>query len=339
VRLMTLLLLCGCAQVTSLNLRRHQFGMQPTKIIWFQIAGLDAEHLALVRFGLPTVDNKTELENSLCLGRAWSFNLQKLRPSAGESFVSQVTGKKDVAGTCEDWGLKPIWNYLSPFGYKNGIVEVGASPKESWGSGSACGDSWREFLGKSTLWMMGAAGTQDSIPYLPSEAQAYDQGKVYWDRSCNALGCGTSLSSVLASLYPSFAKSSQRHVFIVRDFTFAAALATKKVSQAREILRELDKSIGVFMRATSNSDDILVLVSGGAAIDLDFPAEGTQWQQFERSDKNIYPRQGELSVPVFAHGARAENFCGLYEESQIFERILSSPKQQGLELKVINPFN
>lgn len=339
MKLLALLLLCGCAQVTSLNLRRHQFGMQPTKIIWFQVAGLDAEHLALVRFGLPTVDNKTELENSLCLGRAWSFNLQKLRPDAADSFMAQVTGKKDVAGTCEDWKLKPLWNYLSPFSYKSGIVEVGASSKESWAGGASCGASWKEFLGQSTLWTMNAAGTPESTPYLPSETPNYSAEKIYWDRSCNALGCGTSLSSVLASIYPGFAKGSKRHVFIVRDFTFASALNAKKASQAREILRELDKSIGVFMKAAGNSDDILVIVSGGASIDLDFPTEGVQWQHFEKNEKNIYPRQGELSVPVFAHGARAENFCGLYEESQIFERILSSPKQQGLELKIINPFN
>lgn len=335
--IVTLALLCGCAQVTSLNLRRHQFGMQPVKIIWFQVAGLDEEHLAMLRFGYPTVDNKTELENAVCVGHAWSFNLYHLRPTAASSFVAQLTGKKDIKATCEDWKQRPLWNYLASHGFTSGIIEVDARANESLASSRDCEDG-QKFLGESTLWLMQPSSPANTTPYLPSEAQTYKPG-VYWDRSCNSRGCGSTLSSVLASLYSPFNKRAGKHVFIVRDFSFLHALERKDIVAAREILRDIDRGVGAFMRAAEGKDDMLVVVSGGGAVDLDFPAEGKDWQQFEKTGAQAYPRRGELNIPVFAQGARAENFCGIYEESQIFERVLSGPKQQGLELKVINPFN
>ena len=335
--LLSFMILVGCAQMTSLNLRHHQFGMQPTKIIWFQVAGLDEEHLALLRFGYPTVENKTVLENAVCVGQAWSFNLYSLRPTPALSFVSQLTGKKDLKNSCEDWKHRPIWNYLGGRGYGSGIIEVDAKASESLVAARECDDG-QKFLGDSTLWLMQPSAPTNTTAYLPSENQQFKSG-VYWDRSCNSRGCGTTLSSVLASLYTPFSKRSSKHIFVVRDFSFLHALERKDLVAAREILREIDRSIAPFMRSAEGKDDMLVIVSGGGAIDLDFPAEGKDWQQFEKSGANAFPRRGELSVPVFAQGARAENFCGMYEESQIFERVLSGPKQQGLELKIINPFN
>jgi len=91
-----------------------------------KVAGLDAEHLALLRFSGNTVESRTEMEGALCAGRAWSFNLYDLRPSAAASFPAQTTGKKDVRGSCDDWNLRPLWNYLAPYNYKTGVLEIGA---------------------------------------------------------------------------------------------------------------------------------------------------------------------------------------------------------------------
>jgi hypothetical protein len=333
-----LLLVASCAQVTSLNLRRHEFGRQPSKVVWFQVAGLDAEHLALLRFGGNSIESRTEMEGALCAGRAWSFNLYDLRPAAAASFLAQTTGKKDVRGSCEDWSLRPLWSYLAPYNYKTGVLEIGAPEASSWSS-TACGKPAANFRGQSTLWVMGPKAPAGSVPYLPSEQQDFEAGKVYWDRSCGPIGCGTNLGSVLSALYPPFAKNTKRHVLVVRDHSYARALEARDYRAATEILREIDKSVGLFMRAAETGDDMLVLVSGAAAVDLDFPAAGKEWQQFMLKGTHMAARHTELSSPVFAHGARAENFCGVYEESQIFDRILSGPKQQGLELKIINPFN
>lgn len=336
--LVLILAVWGCAQVTSLNLRRHQFGRQPTKIVWFQVAGLDHEQLAMLRFGLPTVADQTALEGSLCTGHAWTFNLYRLRPTAQASMLSQLTGKKDIAGTCEDWRLKPVWGYLSANGYKTGIMEVDARNDESLLASKACGEKGAEFLGDSMLWSMRASMPMGSESYLPVVAQDYRPGKTYWDKTCGPNGCGSALHTALNSLYGQFSRNSGRHLFVVRDFSLKHALEKQSINQARDALREIDKAIEGFYRLTNTYQDLLVIVSGAASIDVDFPEEGAQWKQFDLKGSNAVVRKGELSIPVFAQGARAENFCGFYEEAQLFERLLSGPRQQGLELKIINPF-
>ena len=89
-------LLSSCAQVTSLNLKKHEFGKLPTKIIWLQVAGLQPEHIAMLKFDYPDRDTKTAFENSLCIGSAWEYNLFDIRPSAKSGFLSQITGKKNI---------------------------------------------------------------------------------------------------------------------------------------------------------------------------------------------------------------------------------------------------
>ncbi len=320
-------------------MRRHQFGGQPSRIIWFQVAGLDHEQLAMLRFSYPTASERTTLESSVCLGQAWSFNLYHLRPQPLESMLTQLTGKKDITGSCQDWRLTPIWGYLSQHGYKAGIMEIDASGKESLLTANSCGDEGSAFLGESTFWVMRAENPLGAEPYLPAVGQEFRAGKVYWDKTCNAQGCGSALRSSLTSIYTQFSKNSSRHILLVRDFSLKHALERKNFMAAREALMEIDKTAESFYRLAENNADVLVLVTGAGAVDIDFPAEGADWQKFDLKGTEALPRRGELTAPVFAQGARAENFCGMYDEAQIFERILSGPKQQGLELKIINPFN
>ncbi len=332
-------MLCfGCAQVTGLNMRRHQFGRQPTKIIWFQVAGLNHEQLAMLRFGFPSSSDKTALESAVCVGQAWSFNLYKLRPTVHQSMMSQVTGKKDLAGTCEDWNLKPLWDYLDSNSYKTGILEVDSRQDESLLGSVACGEKPQGYLSETILWLMRAENPLGAESYLPAVNQDYRAGKVYWDKTCNAQGCGSGLRMSLGSIYRHFSKNASKHMLLIRDFTLIHALERKNFVAAREALREIDKTAESFYQASDDRDDMLVLVSGAGSVDIDFPAEGKDWQKFDLRGEGALPRRGELISPVFAHGARAENFCGIFEESQMFERVLSGPKQQGLELKIINPF-
>jgi hypothetical protein len=71
---------------------------------------------------------------------------------------------------------------------------------------------------------------------------------------------------------------------------------------------------------------------------MDLPDEGRTWSEFEKNKIQPQMKRSKLTNLVIANGARSENFCGLYEDSQIMERILSGPKQLGLELKFLNPF-
>lgn len=340
MRLVLLLFIfAGCAQITSLNLRKHHFGRLPTKIIWLQIAGLDHEQLAMLRFSFPTDAQKTSLESAICTGHAWSYNLYHLRPKTLESQLTQLTGKKDVSGACTDWKHKPIWNYLTANNYRAGIIEVDAKPEESLLSVRNCPNDGKDFLGSSIFWSMSTTPVSGSQSYVPSVPQEYVDGQVYWDKTCGNNGCGIELRQSSQLLYGQFSKNSSRHIYIIRDFSLKHALEKQNFLAAREALSEIDKTVEDFYNLASSKAEVLVLVTGASSVDIDFPHEGKDWQGFELKGANAMSRKGELTVPVFAQGARAENFCGFYDEAQIFERILSGPKQQGLEFKVINPFN
>ena len=101
--------LVSCAQVTSLNLKKHEFGQQPNRIVWFQIAGLDEEHLSMLRFG-QNQGALTSFEYALCVGKSWDYSLSQLRNSAPIAFMNQVTGKKSSKNTNLDYRGK--WQQL-----------------------------------------------------------------------------------------------------------------------------------------------------------------------------------------------------------------------------------
>lgn len=336
--LFLLSVLVGCAQVTSLNMRRHQFGRYPAKIVWFQVAGLAHEHLAMLRFGLPTLGDRTSFEQSTCTAQAWSFSLTELRPHVAASMLAQSTGKKDQKKTCEDMRHRPIWNYLEGNGFKSGIIEIGALDDESLLAAKTCGKAGKEFFGDAVFWSMAPAKPAGASEYLPQRPQEFKAERHYWDASCGPKGCGSSLQTAVSSLYGQFARNADRHVLIVRDFSYRHALRRSDFTAAREILREIERTVAAFYQAAESRSDVLVVVSGAASQELDFPAQGRDWQSFDLKGTGVQSRLSDLLVPVYAHGARAENFCGFYEENQIFERVLSGPRQQGLELQVINPF-
>jgi hypothetical protein len=336
--LILLLAFVGCAQVTSLNLKKHQFGLQPTKIVIFQIAGLHPEHLAMLRFSAPTIADVTALENSMCTGVAWSFNLYSLRPKSHESMLAQLTGKKDIKGECSDYQHQSLWSLLGA-NYKTAILEIGARDEESLLASKNCHNEAQDFTSRAIFWTMRPQMPKQAKEYVPSVAQKFESGEVYWDKTCRMQGCGASIRTSLSSLYSQYQKNVPNQLIIVRDFSFKHEIDRKNFNGAREVLSELDKAIEAFYSMARQRSDMLVVVSGAGSIDLDFPHQGKEWQRFDLKGSDITARRGELWTPVFAVGARAENFCGFYEENHLLERILSGPKQQGLELKVINPFN
>ena len=118
---------------------------------------------------------------------------------------------------------------------------------------------------------------------------------------------------------------------IVRDFSFERALAQNKIGKAREILLELDSLHFNIKKVMLNKDkETLVLVTSTAARPIEFPNQGKQWKSYEKAGKNIIYKKPSLISSAWAWGSRAENFCGFYEESQIFSRFSSPFKGQGL---------
>lgn len=335
MKFLLLLFLVGCTQVTSLNLRKHQFGIMPTKIIWFQVAGLEQEQIAMLRFN-KTGEQRTAFEENLCIGSTWNYNLYDIRNSARNSFLSQITGKKNVKNSCEDSKLTPIWNYIYKNGYSTVILESGATKEESLLSFNECGDNGRKYL-EAVNFYSRSTPPDASLTYYHSEEIPFYAGKTYFNRSCGKHDCGSSLLEDFFALNERTQKMSQKHLIIIRDFSFLHALENKDIKKARAILSDLERTYAEALNLT-NSNDYLVMLTSGDSRYVEMPKQGKDWFQFEKESKNVEVKRAKLTNLVLATGARAENFCGMYEDAQVFERILSGPKQQGLELKVINPF-
>lgn len=332
---LALLFLIGCTQVTSLNLKKHQFGVQPTKIIWFQVAGLEEEQIAMLRFQEPA-ERRTAFENNTCLGNTWNYNLYNLRNSAYSTFLSQLTGKKNIKQDCEDSSLKPIWSYLGTNGYNTGILEVSASPTQSLVALSSCPES--TFLDNVYFWLRQAPPAA-SETYIYSQNLQMKPNKFYYDRTCSAKSCDSSITDNFKAITTQMERTSPKLLFVLRDFSYLMALEQKDFVRARNILADIERAYGEALNLSKQSDDYLVLLTTGESKFVDMPDAGKSWYEFEKKGSGAHAKRTKLTNLVLASGARSENFCGIYEDGQVFERILSGPKQQGLEFKIINPFN
>lgn len=327
--------LLGCAQVTSLNLQKHQFGKIPTKIVWIQVAGLSAEHLAMLKYAYPSAKTKTAFEQSLCMGNTWEYSLYDLRPNAQAGFLSQLTGKKNIKNSCDDYGLKPVWDYLSPQGYRVGIFEGETSAEESLLKSLSCKEH-QDYLDNTVFWKMGKTAEKKS--FHANEKQKYAVGEIYYDKSCSSGECFTTLSRNVEQTFREFERSSKNFLYVIRNFKYASYLKQKKIAKAKAELSELNAILGNFQKLAQKDSNLLILVSSASAIEVDFPKAGREWQRYERSGKHIRSINRKLLSTLFVSGARAENFCGVYDQSEIMSRIFSGAKQQGLEFSIINPF-
>jgi hypothetical protein len=334
--LAVLLLFCSCAQVTSLNLKKHQFGVVPTKIIWFQVAGLEEEQISMLRFR-EAGERRTAFEENTCIGKTWAYNLYDIRNPASKIFLAQMTGKKNIAGNCSDAEIRPIWSYLQGNGYLSGILETGASPEQSLLNFNQCGESGISFLSNLHYWVRGEP-VKDASFFHYAEKIPFKKDQVIYDRTCSSRGCGSTITDDVTSIYEAIAKSSSKHLLIVRDFSYLKALEKKDIPEARRILSDIELAYDQMLKNAADSSEHLILLTTGDSRFMDMPDQGKSWFEFEKNSSNAQVKRSKLTNLVLASGARSENFCGMYESGQIFERILSGPKQQGLELKIINPF-
>ncbi len=331
-----LLFILGCAQVTSLNLKKHQFGILPTKIIWFQIAGLEEDQIAMLRFQ-DNGEKSTSFEDNACIGKAWSYNLYDIRTKAEANFLAQMTGKKNIKLNCEDAENRPIWSYLATNGYNTGILEIGSTQKQSLVSLNQCGEKGLVFLSSLYFWLK-KEPVPGSQTYHYTEQIPFNPNQLVYDKTCGAKSCGSSISEDMNAIYSIFEKLSYKNMFIVRDFSYLAALERKDFVKARDILRDIERAYRIALDTAEKNSDRLILLTTGDSRFVDMPDQGKQWFEFEKNGSNVQTKRAMLTNLVLASGARSENFCGMYENAQIFERILTGPKQQGLEFMLINPF-
>ncbi|MFZ4713960.1 MAG: hypothetical protein ACOYL6_09625 [Bacteriovoracaceae bacterium] len=325
----------SCSQVHTLNYNKHAFNTTPSQIIWFQIAGLSDEHLAFLKYSLPSSNTKIVFEDMSCSARLWNYNLYNLRPDAHQGFLSQLLGKKNIKGTCEDYEQEPIWDYLDKVGYQSAILESGTGSKMSLDQTETCQETSKKFLSKVALWRM-FEGKSDSEKFHFSENSNVEKGKIYFDKSCRKENCYSSLFSNTQALYEKLKRKNLSTMLLIRDFSFGESLNRKEITMAKDRLIEIERTISYFVEKASVDQEMMVLVTSSAPVSLEFPNAGKNWSEFDKKGSQIIFHQTSLISPVYAYGARAENFCGLIEEAQVLERVLTSPQKTSVGLPFFN---
>jgi len=332
--------LISCARVQTLNLQPHVYSERPKHIVWIQIAGFTEGHLPLLRFNVTDAGHKTNMEQVDCVGKMWNYNLYQLRPEASRSFISQMTGSKNIKGTCEDYEAKAASTYLENIGYEVSFLESGASAEQSLEKSLGCSNNNTVDLNKMRFYKTGALAAsalktfhyQDS-PDLVTESM---QPGLYQDRSCQKGICYSSLSNNFKTLWTRLTKDRLKTFFIVRDFNFQNALKKKDLTLAKETLLELDRIIGSL--PVDKADEILVVISGAESLPMEFPLQGKEWADFEKTGKNVIYKNTALMSPVLARGAMAENFCGIFDESEMLKRMIYKPEGKKFNWDSVNPF-
>lgn len=326
-----LTLLSSCAQVGSLNLRDHQFGVFPTRIIWIQVAGLHEEHLPLLRFEAPTTRDLTSFENVNCFGKMWTYNLYQIRPKPYQGLWSQLTGSKNIKGQCSDFKFRPVWKELLESRYQVGILETG--PADSEGTYALDDDkncpAKKEILHSVYLWEMRPKEKASNLFHIHDRPQ-FSPGITYYDRSCQLGGCYTDLSRNVEYLFGQFKRNTGHYLFMIRDFSLYTALRNKDLDKAKEILLQLEKIYAYFLNFQKSDTSMLILLTSSSPLNFEYPEQGIDWKKLMEKGEPVLYKNSSLLAPVWAKGARAENFCGLFEESELYYRLLEGPSRPKL---------
>lgn len=333
----------GCARVQTLNLESYNYAERPHHIIWFQIAGFSEEHIPLLRFNVPEVSYRTSIEKVNCFGKMWSYNLYDLRPLSSASFLSQANGSRNIKGQCSDYEARPVWDLISDIGYSASIFESGANQEQTLTKALSCSPNNALDLKKLRYYKMDVNNGGDAsaekkwFHYQDSASTIQENLKpgIYYDKSCQKNLCYSSLSNNLKTLWGQVVKEQPHSFFLVRDFNYLKALKNKDITYAKETIQEIERIVS-WVKAQKRND-VLVLITGAESLNIEFPKDGKEWADFERSGKNLIFKNSSLMSPVFASGPMSENFCGIFDESEMLKRVMHRPEKRKLDWKLLSP--
>lgn len=335
LKLFILLLIVSCSKVETINLKKHKYNKDPQRIVWIQVAGLSEEHLALERFTRPALDIGSAFEESHCFGKMWNFNLYDLRPDSSRGFLSQIFGTKNITDQCRDFENTPMWSYFKKIGYRVGVLESGVKDHQSLVKAWKCSDKNTSLDKITSLWKMSDSSNHEAERFHFQENIPFKEGHIYYDKSCKGGICYASLFNNATKIYQSTKSSTLRSLFVIRDFNLEEAIYRKDIESLRSQLREVEKTYNFFMAEAKKDPSLLVVLSGSGTRNIELPKSGKQWEEFDKKGRFVLYKRNSLMSPVFARGPRSENFCGIYEESNIYKRFLWSSKDRSSPLELL----
>jgi hypothetical protein len=345
----------SCVQSPTIGLNPHQFNYAPQKVIYFFLPGLDYSHLEF-----SFVDQAAQLKGLvyrkfICQGQAINYNLKDLRPLPLSVLLMQMTGKLNQDATqCDAWkgttftqafkeydGSKDN-RFFSLSSNKNRAkgdfpifwVESGVNLDNSLLRSQSCpGEKWTDSLHYFLLNHRIPIAQDTKFKLEPYQMWGTDQRPALgfkMETSCQeqktgAKKCINSKKEMFQKLTQKLA-SDKRYAFVWSDFDLMAAISEKNWKDVYRILDEYQDLLN-FAVATASSET-LILVTAASSMPLLYPPEGNAWQEMGQNDKASQKKwswvknNSSFGSPVFSYGASAENFCGIYESSEVYYRIL-----------------
>ena len=333
------LIVSSCSRVATLNQKRHQFGKKAKYLVWMQIAGLSEEQLALFKFNKSDNVETLSFENAKCSGDLWAFNAFELRPSSKNGFTSQLTGSKNITGQCGDIEQNPLWTYLDKVGFRNLLIESPGTGKNSLATYNNCPKANEFFSNLQFFRMENSSDLKDAKFFHYQESLPSENGQ-YFDKTCKDGTCYVSLVSNIKSIWDKTLKQSKDPFsLIIRDFNYAEKVKQGRILEAREIFIELEKLHSFFQKeAKEKGLKLTLLVSTSGVKQWEFPKEGKEWARFEKNGRFTTFRNQSLVSSVWASGPGSENFCGIFEESEMLRRILWRDEGQVFSLENFKSF-
>ena len=325
----------GCTQIHTLNLVDQNYNNSPREIVWLQVAGLDEEHLAMLRFSYDNSKKVTSFETMPCIGKMWNYNFFEIRPKARNSFITQITGAKNIKNTCDDYEKKPFWKFFGLSDFHVGVIEVGSRKNESFEEAWSCGTKGKNFTEDMTLWRMYKSESTPTNKQFHYQENIPGEKQIYYDKSCENDTCYSTLFENTKSIYKRFKQSKDR-ILIIRNFSFRNYLKAGNILRAKDELSEIDKIINYFIQMQRLKKDLMVILTTAENIPIELPRKGREWIKFQKSGKNILFRNPSLMSSVFVSGPGAQNYCGFFEESELSKRILWEPDVQKIKFNLFN---
>ncbi len=328
-------LLSACAPSATIGLKSQRMHEVPLKIVWLQIPGLSEEHFAFLRFNNISAANLTSFEESICWGKLWNFNLYQIRPTTQQGLLAQVMGSTNLTDTCADYQHRPIWSYLQELGFKTAALEIQTPESSSLAAAEKCPAS--SFLHGLALWRMAKAPAKSKeVKYFHYQDKKFSWATgISYDRSCQQDQCFANPIDNFWYLHERLMTASS-YFLLVRDFSYQAALAKHQFKKAQAILAEWEKVYASLLSLAKQDASLLVVLSSTSAVGLEFPAAGQAWPNLEKTGTGITYHRPLLTSLALASGASAENFCGIYQEASLMERMLWFMDKRGVDKQIKN---
>ncbi|MDH4467632.1 MAG: hypothetical protein QE271_06195 [Bacteriovoracaceae bacterium] len=338
----------SCVQQPTIGLNTHQFNYFPGRVIYFFLPGLD---FSQVEFGFVDdgVKNSKNTNNifrkSVCIGQTINYNLTDLRPSPLSVLLMQLSGKINQDDSkCSAWEGSIFAGPYREFdgseknrffqssvssAYKGKKefpvfwLESGVSDESSLIKSKKCeGEQWTKSIHYFLL--NSNADTSQLKSYQMWIQNVKPPVGFYRENSCDQKKCSNTKKEIFLKMLQKLA-SDKRFAIVWVDYDLLNAINRKDWKEVYQKLNEYQELIDTAVNTLPS--DTLTIVSAASSMPIVYPAEGNAWKEM---DQNKDPKKNwtwikshsSLGSPLFSFGAAAENFCGIYESSEVYYRML-----------------